>query len=575
MLLTPCRATLVALAAFILPILAAGGLLLLYNWTRFGNPLDTGYHFSTGEGFTTPIWQGLWGLLFSPYRSVFLHTPLLIASVVAFLPFARRHRLEAVVIALLSLVLIGMYSMWWMWWGGYAWGPRFLVPLTPLWVLLLAPPVEAFTLARRADEARTKRFLDYGLLTLIVLSFVVQLAAVSINFVNYETLLRSEYFPTNWEDPLAFGPPAQSLGAFFFSPVFGQFRLLARGGLATNVDLAWIWPGGKVAWNVFIVGLAAISTLSWLLLRWSRAVRSARPQEAAPSPPMAALVLLIPLVFVGTWLGTLARDPIYGTAGEGYRAAISDICQGDRSDDAVLTIAPYSYHLPMNWLGSECRRGLPVYGYALNSMEHPETEQVLNQVVESAGRILVVTEGVAPGNPENGIERWLADNAYKADDRWFGDDRVLRYATGESIRQVQYTPHNLFVSDAAGNRVTIVSSRVPPTAQAGAAIPVDLQYLLHGPAVDDLRWFVQLLAPSGAAVAQLDTGVVDNFAAFTSLVPNELYGEKAGLQLPADLPPGAYQAIAGLYNPNAPGGARLRAADGREYLVLGTIDVTE
>lgn len=31
----------------------------------------------------------------------------------------------------------------------------------------------------------------------------------------------------------------------------------------------------------------------------------------------------------------------------------------------------------------------------------------------------VVTEGIAPGNPDNGIELWLAANAYKADDRWF------------------------------------------------------------------------------------------------------------------------------------------------------------
>ncbi len=142
------RGTLAAAGVFVLPIATAGGLLLLYNFMRFGSALDTGYHFATGEGFSTPIWQGLWGLLFSPYRSVFLHTPLFIASVAALLPFTRRHRLEGIVIAALSLVLVGMYSMWWMWWGGYAWGPRFLVPLTPLWVLLLAPLVEGFSFAR-------------------------------------------------------------------------------------------------------------------------------------------------------------------------------------------------------------------------------------------------------------------------------------------------------------------------------------------------------------------------------------------------------------------------------------------
>jgi hypothetical protein len=227
----------------------------------------------------------------------------------------------------------------------------------------------------------------------------------------------------------------------------------------------------------------------------------------------------------------------------------------------------------MNWMGSDCRHGLPVFGYALNSLDHPETAQVLTQVLQDSARILVVTEGVAPGNPENGIERWLADNAYKADDRWFDDNRVLRYATGAAIAQVQFAPHNLFISDPAGNRVTIVASRVPPSAQAGAAIPIELQFMLHVAAVDDLRWFVQLLAPSGEAVAQLDTGTRDNLSSFLDLRANDLNTEKAGLQLPANLPAGNYQVIAGLYNPNAPGAARLRAADGREYLVLGTLTV--
>ncbi|MCB9149846.1 MAG: hypothetical protein H6641_13910 [Caldilineaceae bacterium] len=81
---------------------------------------------------------GLWGLLGSPYRGLFWHTPLFAATLVAFPFFGQRHRLEAFIIALLSVVLIGLYSKWWMWWGGFAWGPRFLVPLAPLWVLPLA-----------------------------------------------------------------------------------------------------------------------------------------------------------------------------------------------------------------------------------------------------------------------------------------------------------------------------------------------------------------------------------------------------------------------------------------------------
>lgn len=59
--------------------------------------------------------------------------------------------------------------------------------------------------------------------------------------------------------PPAFGPPAQGLGAFFDSPVFGQFRLMAE-NLAANTDVAWLWADGTVLWLVVITGAAAVVT---------------------------------------------------------------------------------------------------------------------------------------------------------------------------------------------------------------------------------------------------------------------------------------------------------------------------
>ncbi len=149
-----------AAAAFAAPIVAAGALLMLYNFVRFGNPFDTGYHFDAGEGFTNPLLSGLWRLLLSPYRGLFWHTPLFIASLAAFLAFVRRHRSEGILIALLSVVLVVTYSLWWMWWGGFAWGPRFLVPLTPFWVLPLAPVVE--TLVKNSRSKNGNWRLEIG-----------------------------------------------------------------------------------------------------------------------------------------------------------------------------------------------------------------------------------------------------------------------------------------------------------------------------------------------------------------------------------------------------------------------------
>ena len=206
---------------FLTPIVIGGLLLLWYNQARFGNPLTTGYHFDSGEGFTTPIWIGLWGLLISPYRGVFWFTPLFLASLWGGVLFVRRHRTAGLIIAALSIALIAIYSTWWMWWGGFAWGPRFLVPLTPFWVLLLAPLVQQMVIGNR-QVARTLRGRDWlnslrapglggwALILLAAASFLVQVFGVSINFVNYEIQLRSLY-PTDWSDPLKFGPPHKKL----------------------------------------------------------------------------------------------------------------------------------------------------------------------------------------------------------------------------------------------------------------------------------------------------------------------------------------------------------------------------
>src|SRR5688500_14123651 len=127
-----------------------------------------------------------------------------------------------------------------MWWGGFAWGPRFLVPLAPFFVLWLAPWVNELThegglvigllprwLSGRRRTPRPKLSAgSLALVLLIPLSFLVQFSAVLVNFVNYEIQLRS-IFPTDWENPLAFGPPAQSLGDLLYSPVIGQWRLMA------------------------------------------------------------------------------------------------------------------------------------------------------------------------------------------------------------------------------------------------------------------------------------------------------------------------------------------------------------
>ena len=356
------------LLPFAFCLLISFSLLGWYNAARFGSFLNTGYHFDSGEGFTTPILQGLWGLLGSPYRGVFWHTPLFLASLFALVPFTRRHRAEGITIIALSVALIGMYSAWWMWWGGFAWGPRFLVPLTPFWVLPLAPMVEQMQSRKSSTAKEWPQALIINFYIALILSVLVQLAAVSVNYVNYEIQLRS-LFPTDWADPLKFGPPAQGMGDFAASPVIGQFRLMAQDFIA-NTDLAWLRADGTVLWGVVGTGVVVMGLLIGLLVDWFRregmhnaqwlrrelsrtamhddvaASQSTNQQINRSTPLFFAIGIAAPLLFVGVWLNGASTDPIYGAPEVGYRAILSEIERDAGPDDAIVTIAPFHYQNP-------------------------------------------------------------------------------------------------------------------------------------------------------------------------------------------------------------------------------------
>lgn len=570
---------LLAVTSFALPILIAGGLLLWYNAVRFGSPLSTGYHFGSGEGFSTPLLQGLWGLLVSPYRGLFWYTPLLLLALVAFVPFLRRHPVEGLLIFGLSFVLISLYSRWWMWWGGFAWGPRFLVPLTPFWLLPLAVPLATI-------EARFQRlgsYTSYNILRTIgldgltialfaLLSMLVQLLAVSVNYVNYEIQLRS-IFPTNWADPLQFGPPAQRLSDWAYSPVIGQWHLLRDNFLANN-DLAWVRPDGNISLLTLFIGVAVVGTLGLLLIMLFRGQES-NSVQAGESLMIQVTMPLLPLVLVAVWLGQSATDPHYGMAGSGYRAVLNEICTEAKPTDVVVTVAPFAYQIPMNWLAGNCRVVPPLVGYGVTNANEPEANALLSQLLTSTERIWLVTGGLPANDPENSIERWLVTAAYEADDRWFNDYRLVRYASTVRMRTATTMQLGAPLSRTTLPEVTIVAATAPAAATSTAILPVALTYQLDQPIETDLHWFVQLLSSENYAVALVDTPPTNGYRRFVDLPVLETLTEHVALQLPSNLPPGRYRLIAGLYDSASDTGERLRLPNGRDFVDLQTVTVLD
>ena len=145
----PRRARLPRAAAFALPLAVALIGLALYNAARFGSPLETGYSEGLGSAMrdTHPphtlasLAEGLYGLLISPGKGLLEYAPvLLLAPLGAAMLWRRRRRPELLLLlTVFALDLVAHANVLIRWVGGWSWGPRFLLPVLPLALLLLAP----------------------------------------------------------------------------------------------------------------------------------------------------------------------------------------------------------------------------------------------------------------------------------------------------------------------------------------------------------------------------------------------------------------------------------------------------
>lgn len=138
---------LAAVSALVLPaaLILAGW--MAYNATVFGGPLSLGYgqselwqeqHHTGFMSLTAPRWEALWGITFSPFRGLLFMSPWLALSVPGAVRWARNGgamgALAVCVLGSLGFFLFNASSV--MWWGGFAIGPRYLLPALPFMAVL-------------------------------------------------------------------------------------------------------------------------------------------------------------------------------------------------------------------------------------------------------------------------------------------------------------------------------------------------------------------------------------------------------------------------------------------------------
>jgi MFS family permease len=212
---------------------------MIYNTAIFGSPLELGYSYSelwterhhTGfMSLTWPRWEAIWGITFSPFRGLFVLSPLLLLAVPGFILWWRsgKHRPEfwVVLTSVLAMFLFNSSSI--MWWGGFAVGPRYLLPMLPF----MALPI--IFVSHEWENRMWMRVLSIALFAWsLIATWGLTLAEQAFP---PETLRKPlvEYAWTNWQT----GNIARNLGMFLHLP--GILSLLPLLGGAM-VLLAAMW----------------------------------------------------------------------------------------------------------------------------------------------------------------------------------------------------------------------------------------------------------------------------------------------------------------------------------------------
>lgn len=512
------------LLAFALPVLLAGLALITFNLFRYGQPFNTGY--LPNETFSGVLWQGLWGQLLSPGRGLLLYAPVLVLSLAGVTPLYRRARPEALLAAGVILVHLFLYGKWFMWHGGYAWGPRFMVPTLPFWAVFLAPVVGR-ALATEATLTRPA-LLRAALASLALLSLVPQVLGVTVDFSHFQNALLETDLPL-------FDP--QTFFAARYSPLLGSWGYLDR----TTLDLAWAWQGrvngpllAVLGLNVFVAGLALAAPAGL-----------ARRLRFLPGP--ALLLALVAASLLLAHVHTLPAGPL--------QQAVTALNRSIRPGDAVITNDPV---IAASFAELYRGRG-PVLGLNNGGFPLPaDINRRLDELIGRHGQVWWLPNWLPP--EQSAVEQILLGSGFRARNDDFDGQRLLLFAFPPELPR-QDVPGVTF-----GPAIRLLSVAYPGHSPAGVTLPIELQWQAARQPAEDYHVFIHLVNEAGEMVAQADGQPVTWTRPTSTWREGEIIVDRHGLWLPPELPPGEYRLHLGLYHPAS--GQRLPLDSGGDAVIL-------
>ena len=373
-------------------------------------------------------------------------------------------------------------------------------------------------------------------------------------------------------------------------------RLLSLGTAAAAVSNLWI----SLFVGLALLGMAAaiwprrgqrqpisllLLTLLWLLLPAGLTAALFRPAylkifllaspafcllvglgiahlAAWPAPGQKNLPFLALLLIAIS--GYLALDVYYTNPDfqrDNYRGIAAFISAVATKEDAIIIHAPGQQEVFRYYYHPEAGQP-PVYPLPRRRPLDPiETIKELETLAAQARQIYGIYWGTEEADPEGLIENWLDQHAFKAHDAWFGNVRLVSYASPSWQPEVQEL--NIRLGEQIWLRgYGFSEGKVAP----GEILQVSLAWETDSPLIKDYTVFVQLLDEANHIVGQRDAWPLTPTTAWP---PGQMVVDRHGLYLEPGTPPTPLRLIAGLYD--AATGARVPVEGGGDFVELGSI----
>lgn len=457
----------------------------------------------------------------------------------------------------LVMIAQGALAVWWLLWDAAALGLRAALRTMAVYAaanllaLALFLPWLPTALAQVTGWPNTGEAAPLGLALGTITGWLVfGVTADSANFGSTPYIL---VFLSTAIVPLATRPRRRILWRALLPVVWlgltvGLFLAL---GLYREANLKFLLP----AQIAFAVWMARSADVIWA------AADDFRPGLSALL--RTALMVGLGVLAANLWggLGRLYYDPQFQR--DDYRA----IAQAVAGADAIVLTAPnqeevFRYY----YRGAASLHPLP----AGLGGDDDAARAAVRALIASRRRIAAVFWGEAERDPNRVVETTLDTQAFPTgEDAWYGDVRLARYTTAPAPPAVRPSGARL------GEAITLAGYGLSADrARPGETLLVQLDWQTDAPLAKRYKAFVQLLNADGVLVAQRDGEPGGGSLPTDSWQPGVRIADRHGLAIPADLPPGEYRLIAGLYDAAYPY-ARLpvTGAPAADFIVLATIAI--